>query len=1045
MRQFAQLILFVALLRLPLDAAAQLPDYFSSLALWVRADSNVSILSGTLVQQWGDMSGNGRNLGQTSPGAMPQLAVNALNGRNVINFTGVSHNFAFESVPDVRTVVWVLREDPNYGASNQYRHFLGNANSDPYFRGDNRILWRNPTAHPDVINGQTRLGFEWLDGSATTMNNDWNIMALVTAGPLPASFFGRSGGFAGFWKGQLAELLIFTEPLTEAQIEDLEGMLLDYYTTPLNLGDDIVVEEGFCPTELSLPPAFSEILWSTGESASSIQITGSQSVWVQAKDELGRMQYDTLTVTYPGNTVLPESDTICLGETLTIDLELSEANYVVNWSNGTESPVIDLTEPGSYSFTVVDGFECAFTSDQLVLSVDSFSVLTSLGPDRDVCAGNVLAPLPSGGGIESYLWDDGSTSPQITITESGTYTLEAINSNGCVLVDEVVLTVAGVAPTVSVNAPALACVGTDYALTLDITADSQIEEVVWQFPFGTATGETVDFTPELWGNTTVVAAVTTAAGCTGFASTSIDVQPLPTGNITFDETCTGNSMILTTQPQIAFGTVATAEWSFAGETQLGNLVAFVPEDPGFQQIQLTLTSAAGCANTFNQLVQVRQSPEFEVVAPVTCQGDLTSLSTETLVVQEGSITNYTWTFGDNTGSNQAAPVHLYPNPGTYLVTCTMVSSFGCIGVDQAQVLVVAPPQPDFTVANACVGTPFAFENLTVSDDPPADFVWTIGTIDQVFGESPSYVFASSGTVPVNLSVVTENGCEGSITRQVPVFDPPLAACTANPIIGAPPLDVDFAYTGSSANSFSWSINGEPAGESGALTATFNEEGSYTATVVSTNAEGCSASASITVLADQPVLDLVLTDFQVDEDGDGWSATVAFANAGNFSPTELSIRLSTADGNAITESPELIPQPGNGTVYSFAARLSPGRNGANYLCIELVPTSSLAAEATPANNRYCIAVSETFSFGAPYPNPSPAGTEPRVRFTLPEAEEARIRILDATGREVSMTESTRYPSGYNEVVLSGIQPPPGQYIIEFLGERHREIRRWQVLR
>jgi protein-tyrosine phosphatase len=449
--------------------------------------------------------------------------------------------------------------------------------------------------------------------------------------------------------------------------------------------------------------------------------------------------------------------------------------------------------------------------------------------------------------------------------------------------------------------------------------------------------------------------------------------------------------------------------------------------------------------TAHQLVQVRQSPEFEVVAPVTCQGNLTPLSTQTLAVQEGSITNYTWTFGDNTGSNQAAPVHLYPNPGTYLVTCTMVSSFGCIGVDQAQVLVVTPPQPDFTVANACVGTPFAFENLTVSDDPPADFVWTIGTIDQVFGESPSYLFASSGTVPVNLSVVTENGCEGSITRQVPVFDPPQAACTANPIIGAPPLDVDFAYTGSSANSFSWSINGEPAGESGALTATFNEEGSYTATVVSTNAEGCSASASITVLADQPVLDLVLTDFQVDEDGDGWSATVAFANAGNFSPTELSIRLSTADGNAITESPELIPQPGNGTVYSFAARLSPGRNGANYLCIELVPSSSLAAEATPANNRYCIAVSETFSFGAPYPNPSPAGTEPRVRFTLPEAEEARIRILDATGREVAVTESTRYPSGYNEVVLSGIQPPPGQYIIEFLGERHREIRRWQVLR
>lgn len=1045
MRLFAKLILFVALLRLPLDAAAQLPDYFSSLALWVRADSNVNILSGTLVQQWGDLSGNGRNLGQTSTGAMPQLAVNVLNGHHVINFTGVSHNFAFEAVPDVRTVVWVLKEDPNYGASNAFRHFLGNANSDPYFRGNDRVLWRSASAHPNVLNGQSRLGFQWVNGSATPMDNNWNIMTLVTAGPLPASFFGRSGGFAGFWKGQLAELLIFTEPLTEAQIEDLEGLLLNYYTSPLDLGDDIVVEEGFCPTELNLPPAFTEVLWSTGESTPSIQITGSQSVWVQAKDELGRVQYDTLTVTYPGNTVLPESSAICVGETLTIDLELSEANYVVSWSNGTESPVIDLTEPGNYSFTVVDTFECAFTSDQLVLSVDSFSVLTSLGPDRDVCAGNSLAAMPSADGIESYLWGDGSTSPQITITESGSYALEAINGNGCIMTDDVTLTVAGIAPTITVNAPALACVGTDYALTLDIDADSPVEEVVWQFPFGSATGETVDFNPELWGNTTVVAAVTTTAGCTGFASTSIDVQPLPTGNITFNETCTGNSMILTTQPQIVFGSVTSSEWTFADETQQGNAVAFVPEEPGFQQIQLTLTSAAGCSNTFNQLVQVRQSPVFEVVAPVTCQGDLTPLSTATLVAQEGSITNYTWTFGDNTGSNQAAPVHLYPNQGNYLVTCTVVSSFGCIGVDQAQVLVVEPPQPDFAVGNACAGTPFVFENLTVSDDPPANFVWTIGSIDQVFGESPSYLFVSIGTIAVNLSVVTENGCDGSITRQLTVFDPPQAACTATPIIGAPPLDVDFAYTGSSATSFSWSINDNSAGESGSLTNTFDDEGSYTATVVATNAAGCSANASVTVLAAQPLLDLVLTDFQVEEDGDGWSATVAFDNVGNFSPQNLEVRLSTADGNAITESPELIPQPGNGSVYSFAARVSPGRNGANYLCIELVPKSTLAFEATPLNNRYCIAVSAAFSFGAPFPNPSPTGTDPRVRFTLPEDEEARIRIVDATGRELSVTELTRYRSGYNEVVLNGINPPPGQYIIEFIGERHREIRRWQVLR
>ncbi|MBN8651015.1 MAG: VCBS repeat-containing protein [Cytophagales bacterium] len=58
------------------------------------------------------------------------------------------------------------------------------------------------------------------------------------------------------------------------------------------------------------------------------------------------------------------------------------------------------------------------------------SSITPVGNALTICAGNSLT-LSAPNGFASYLWSDGSTAQQLSVSASGTYTVSVINANGC--------------------------------------------------------------------------------------------------------------------------------------------------------------------------------------------------------------------------------------------------------------------------------------------------------------------------------------------------------------------------------------------------------------------------------------------------------------------------------------------------------------------------------------------------------------------------------------------------------------------------------------
>lgn len=113
-------------------------------------------------------------------------------------------------------------------------------------------------------------------------------------------------------------------------------------------------------------------------------------------------------------------------------------NALVQWN--TVPPVQGNSLPGLssgvYSATVSGDSSCPVRFDYLV-PVDSTPLLTNLPDIIRFCRGEEVLLDP--GAFSSYLWSDGSTLPQLTVTDTGFFAVTVTDLKGCSAVDSVLL------------------------------------------------------------------------------------------------------------------------------------------------------------------------------------------------------------------------------------------------------------------------------------------------------------------------------------------------------------------------------------------------------------------------------------------------------------------------------------------------------------------------------------------------------------------------------------------------------------------------------
>lgn len=195
-----------------------------------------------------------------------------------------------------------------------------------------------------------------------------------------------------------------------------------------------------------IPPY--DIRWSNGQDTARATdlIAGNHVVYVT--DARGCITTGNISIDQPGGlsiVVVEEKHPTCAqGNDGKIQLGLSGGTppYTYSWNIGTSNTGIENLSQGTYLFSLTDANGCTAFKEIVLQEPDE--IVIDLGEDIVLCKDQTYT---LDGGIldegATYVWisDNGfnATTPQIAVSEAGTYNVTATSSSGCTATDSIVV------------------------------------------------------------------------------------------------------------------------------------------------------------------------------------------------------------------------------------------------------------------------------------------------------------------------------------------------------------------------------------------------------------------------------------------------------------------------------------------------------------------------------------------------------------------------------------------------------------------------------
>jgi hypothetical protein len=405
----------------------------------------------------------------------------------------------------------------------------------------------------------------------------------------------------------------------------------------------------------------------------------------------------------------------------------------------------------------------------------------------------------------TVLWNTGATTNTITVQPGSTTNYSCVGTvmgaPSCTVEDTI---------TVQVNSNPVVALGNDAAICQgsSVTLDAGNAGAT----FSWCSGETTQaITTSNAGSYCV--SVSDANGCIGSDTINVTVNSLPTIVASGDTICIGEGGMLT-----ASGSTATYLWSPGAFS--GAVVS--PYPTATTSYTVTATDVNGCTAIDSAMIMVNPLPVIQT------SGDTICINSTAVISAVGNATSYLWQPGNfSTDTISVSPAA----SSTYTVTATDVN--GCSIIDSAYVIVNALPSLTVSGDTICEGS----TGTLSAGGSGISYAWDPGSFSgQTVSDSP----LSTTTYTVTSTDV--NNCTSSST--VTMVVDPLPSVSASSL-GIHCLDdAPFTLTGGSPAGGIYS----GAGISGTtLTPTAAGNGTHTVTYMYTDANGCSASDSSTVI------------------------------------------------------------------------------------------------------------------------------------------------------------------------------------------------------
>jgi hypothetical protein len=505
----------------------------------------------------------------------------------------------------------------------------------------------------------------------------------------------------------------------------------------------------------------------------------------------------------------PQGINACQGDTLLLNCNTG-AGYSYQWNlngnpiSGAVSPAYNATVQGQYSVTIGDG-SCNVVSQPVLLHFDappSTPTITKTG-SLTLCGGGTVF-LTASSGYSNYHWNTGQTTQNITISQSGTYTVTvSMSAGGCTASASYDLNAS------AMNPPEICIAGVDSASNHNI--------IVWEPPVSAAIDSFLVYREG------TVANVFEKIGAVEYngLSTFIDAASNPRQqayryNISILDTCgietlqseyhktvhlTINSgiggswnLIWNHYEGFPFGSYNIYRGTDSSNMSLLTTIASTfnsytdltpPVGLLYYQLEVVKSTPCNTAKSINytrsNIADNGEAPGAAPNQPGPISGNINACQGNTAIYSVSPVpgaTSYTWTLPAGWAGNSTAD-SIIATAGTTGGTITVTAN-NINGSSPAQTVAVSVTtilsQPSEITGNAVICASGA-QNYSVVNDPAAtSYTWTLPS-GWSGNSTTNSISTTAGTNGGTISVVANNICGASSQNTLNITVNPLPSVT----------------------------------------------------------------------------------------------------------------------------------------------------------------------------------------------------------------------------------------------------------------------------
>ncbi|WP_285892324.1 PKD domain-containing protein [Chitinophaga horti] len=591
-------------------------------------------------------------------------------------------------------------------------------------------------------------------------------------------------------------------------------------------------------------------------------------------------------------TIASEKSTLCRNETVLVKTTVNDNTIhsyydwfyngmYANWSASSTTNTYSNLTPGKASFKVqsYNPLGCLDVSNEVTVDVTGPTAKFNF-PSTTVCHGTPMyftdaSDTQFSAPLKTWTFNYGDGSKEETYTTNGPFShaydraayytvgLKVTDEKGCYHSYYESRQVTIVGPNADFTAPTLIGPGIDFNIynNTETWLSTGPQTYKWDFGDGTTSALMYPGTKKYAtkGTYTIILTVKDALGCTDTIKKVIKVSDVSADfSYTLDkpDACPPVTVQFTNKSVNA----KTILWDF-GDGSSSRILnpSHTYTYAGVYKVKLSVVGEADNTDEKIEIIEFK-GPKGTISASAN-GGCLTKEIT--FKVEADNVTSYSWDFTDGQviEAKDKTISHTFKNAGIYNPRLIMGDGSACKGVaflDEPIVIdkldLKLKTMPLVVCDSGLFNLEVAYNSFSIDDrNEPGVYTWTVGdgfTMSDEDTKTPSVYANKLGNPEIKLHVLTQYGCEQTVSQVLKVAEKPiigitgpLEACAKSEVL----FDYDLVKGDAATTKWKWDFDGSGSSTLATPKAQqFNHAGSFDVQLIANNDNGCSDTANHTI-------------------------------------------------------------------------------------------------------------------------------------------------------------------------------------------------------